>query len=77
MVCTLFWVTYGVWLGCDKAMRGDRSDGHSGDTRGDNLKCTVWALKHLCVNLIYCLFLPILPKKKKKESAAAHWCFKV
>jgi hypothetical protein len=36
-------------------------------------------LKHQFANFIYCLFLPILPKKKKKrgESDAAHWCFKI
>jgi hypothetical protein len=40
---------------------------------------TVWTLKHQCANFIYCLFLPMLPKKKTKreESAAAHLCSKV
>jgi hypothetical protein len=42
---------------------------------------TVWAVdfETPCANFVYCLFLPMLPKKKVKreESAAAHWCFKV
>jgi hypothetical protein len=39
---------------------------------------TVWTVDfETQVCQLYCLFLPMLRKKKSEESAAALWCFKV